>query len=73
MKVRVRRPNYIDSANDVTSFNGSGIGLLTLSEDNQTITTEIIQQKEKLFALSNSCNTAKSDKQLELNIEQLFD
>lgn len=48
MKVRVRRPNYTDSANDVTLFNGSGIGLLTLSEDNQTITTEIITSKGKV-------------------------
>ena len=47
MKIRVRKPDCADSANDVTLFNGSGIGLLTLSENNQMIKTEMITAKGK--------------------------
>jgi hypothetical protein len=47
MKIRVRKPDCADSANDVTLFNGSGIGLLTLSENNQTIKAEMITAEGK--------------------------
>jgi hypothetical protein len=42
MKIRVRKPDCTDAANDATLYNGSGIGLLSLSDDNQTIKAEII-------------------------------
>jgi hypothetical protein len=48
MKIRVRKPDCKDSANDATLFNGSGIGLLTLSDDNQTIKTEMITTQGKV-------------------------
>jgi hypothetical protein len=48
MKIKVRKPDYADSANDVTLFNSSGIGLLTLSDDNQTLKTELITAKGKV-------------------------
>lgn len=47
MKIKVRKPDCKDRANDGTLFNGSGIGLLSLSDDNQTIKTEIITGKGK--------------------------
>lgn len=47
MKIRARKPDCTDSANDVTLYNGSGLGLLTLSDDNQSIKTEIITAKGK--------------------------
>ena len=45
MKVRLRKPDCSDSAYDATLFNRSGIGLLLLSNDNQTIKTEMISAK----------------------------
>jgi len=48
MKIMVRKPDCSDAANDVTLFNGSGIGLLTLSDDNQMIKTEVITTSGKV-------------------------
>ena len=45
MKIRVRKPDSADSYNDTTLYNGSGVGLLTLSDNNQTIKAEMITAK----------------------------
>jgi len=54
MKITVRKPDCSNAVNDRTLFNGSGIGLLTLSSDNQTIKAEVITTSGKIVCFKQS-------------------